>query len=74
MSALLEVKALSGGYGGAVVLDGIGFSLAEGQSLALLGRNGVGQSTSITSLMGLPTRHAGSIVFAGSELSRAAID
>jgi branched-chain amino acid transport system ATP-binding protein len=72
VSALLEVKDLSAGYGAAVVLEAVSFSLAEGRSLALLGRNGVGKSTLITTLMGLTTRHAGSIVFAGSEIGRAA--
>ena len=72
MTALLEVRELSAGYGAAVVLEAIGFSLAEGESLALLGRNGVGKSTLITTLMGLTTRHAGSIVFAGAELGKVA--
>jgi branched-chain amino acid transport system ATP-binding protein len=72
VSALLEVKELSAGYGEAVVLEAVSFALAEGESLALLGRNGVGKSTLITTLMGLTTRHAGSIVFGGSELGRAA--
>ena len=69
MSALLEVRELSAGYGAGVVLDGISFTLAEGESLALLGRNGVGKSTLITTLMGLTNRHAGSIVFAGAEIA-----
>jgi branched-chain amino acid transport system ATP-binding protein len=72
VSALLEVAELSAGYGEAVVLEAVSLSLAEGESLALLGRNGVGKSTLITTLMGLTTRHAGSIVFAGREMGRAA--
>ncbi|HTV17559.1 MAG TPA: ABC transporter ATP-binding protein [Polyangiaceae bacterium] len=71
MSALLEVKQLTAGYGAAVVLEAVDLSLGEGRSLALLGRNGVGKSTLITTLMGLTTRHAGSIVFAGQEIGRA---
>lgn len=70
MSALLEVNGLCAGYGAAVVLDAVSFSLAEAKSLALLGRNGVGKSTLITTLMGLTTQHAGSVVFAGSEIGR----
>ena len=51
MSALLEVDGLCAGYGAAVVLEAVSFSLAEAKSLALLGRNGVGKSTLITTLM-----------------------
>jgi branched-chain amino acid transport system ATP-binding protein len=69
--ALLEVEGLSAGHGSAVVLEGIGFALAPGSSLALLGRNGVGKTTLITSLMGLTTWHAGSIRWRGRELRHA---
>ena len=69
--ALLSVSELRAGYGASVVLEGIGFELARGQALALLGRNGVGKSTLITTLMGLTTQHAGAIRFAGVDLGRA---
>ena len=69
--ALLEVSELSAGYGAAVVLERVTFSLPPGGSLALLGRNGVGKSTLMTTLMGLTTRHGGSIRLAGAELARA---
>jgi branched-chain amino acid transport system ATP-binding protein len=72
VSTLLEVSELSAGHGEAIVLDSVSFTLAEGESLALLGRNGVGKTTLITTLMGLTNRHAGSIVFAGKEIGRAA--
>jgi len=68
---LLRVSELRAGYGAAVVLEGVGFELARGRALALLGRNGVGKSTLITTLMGLTTRHAGAIHFAGLDLGRA---
>ena len=42
MADLLRVDQLSAGYGEAVVLNGVSFSLAEGRTLALLGRNGTG--------------------------------
>jgi len=67
----LEVSGLCAGYGSAVVLESIAFEVAPGRSLALLGRNGVGKTTLITSLMGLTTWHAGSIRFDGRELARA---
>ena len=68
MASLLEVDGLAAGYGEAVVLEGVGFALEEGASLALLGRNGVGKSTLIGTLMGLTRRHAGSIRLAGQAI------
>lgn len=61
MSDLLTVDSLRAGYGAAVVLDGVNFSLSKGGSLALLGRNGVGKSTLLMTLMGLTQHHAGAV-------------
>jgi branched-chain amino acid transport system ATP-binding protein len=66
----LLVSELSAGYGDAVVLERLSFSLAPGGSLALLGRNGTGKTTLLTTLMGLTRQHAGSIQCKGRELSR----
>jgi branched-chain amino acid transport system ATP-binding protein len=52
MADLLQVEQLSAGYGEALVLSDISFTLADGQSLALLGRNGTGKTTLINSLLG----------------------
>jgi branched-chain amino acid transport system ATP-binding protein len=65
---LLAVHDLCAGYGAATVLDNVSFSIAEGSSLALLGRNGVGKSTLLCTLMGLTRQHSGSIRYAGTEL------
>ena len=65
---LLEVQGLSCGYGEAVVLTDLSFSLRAGRSLALLGRNGTGKTTLIDTLMGVTRRHAGRIVLSGREL------
>jgi branched-chain amino acid transport system ATP-binding protein len=65
---LLEVEGLRCGYGEAVVLSDVGFSLSAGQSLALLGRNGTGKTTLIDTLVGVTRRHAGRIVLAGREI------
>ncbi len=69
MTELLAVGNLSAGYGAATVLSGIGFTLAEGRSLALLGRNGMGKTTLLAALLGL-ARHAGTIRFAGADIAR----
>ena len=61
MTDLLQLDALSAGYGEARVLSGISLSLKDGQSLALLGRNGTGKTTLINSLIGLTTWQGGQI-------------
>ena len=67
---LLVVSGLRAGYGQSVVLDDVSFSLAAGGSLAVLGRNGVGKTTLLITLMGLSQLHGGSIVYDGAEVSR----
>ena len=71
MADLLEVENLSAGYGEAVVLSGIDLRIREGQSLALLGRNGTGKTTLINTLVGLTTLKAGTIKLDGREITRA---
>jgi branched-chain amino acid transport system ATP-binding protein len=66
---LLRVESLSAGYGGATILNGISFSLPAGGSCALLGRNGVGKTTLIASLMGLTERYSGSISIKGQDIT-----
>ena len=61
MAELLRVDRLSAGYGEAVVLNNISLSLGEGQTLALLGRNGTGKTTLINTLAGATRQHGGSI-------------
>lgn len=70
MTVLLEVEGLRSGYGAAVVLDDISLQLAAGRTLALLGRNGVGKTTLIASLMGHTRRFAGDVRFRGRSLNR----
>jgi branched-chain amino acid transport system ATP-binding protein len=69
VAALLEVSELTAGYGASVVLDGVSLSLAEGDALAVLGRNGVGKTTLLTTVMGLTTLHRGSLRWRGTELA-----
>ena len=70
MVELLQVEQLSAGYGEAVVLNDVAFSLAEGQTLALLGRNGTGKTTLINTLAGATRQHAGTITLGGVALHK----
>jgi branched-chain amino acid transport system ATP-binding protein len=72
MSELLKVEKLSAGYGEAVVLNDISFALGEGQTLALLGRNGTGKTTLINTLAGATRQHAGTITLGGAALHKLA--
>lgn len=67
---LLSLTDISAGYGDATVLDGISLELADGESLAMLGRNGVGKSTLILTLMGFTRLLGGTIRFAGRDITR----
>ena len=67
---LLDLDNVTAGYGPSVVLEDISLSLAEGGSLALLGRNGVGKSSLLLTLMGLTQLHRGSIRWRGAEIGR----
>jgi branched-chain amino acid transport system ATP-binding protein len=69
MPDLLTVDKLTAGYGEAVVLNGVSLALAEGQALALLGRNGMGKTTLINSIVGVTRYIGGSINLGGRELS-----
>jgi branched-chain amino acid transport system ATP-binding protein len=68
MAELLKIDKLSAGYGEAVVLNNISLSLDEGQTLALLGRNGTGKTTLINTLAGATRQHGGSITLGGAAL------
>ena len=69
---LLQVEKLSAGYGEAVVLNDVNLSLHEGQTLALLGRNGTGKTTLMNTLAGATRQHGGSIQLAGVALHKLA--
>jgi branched-chain amino acid transport system ATP-binding protein len=70
MPDLLTIDNLSAGYGEAVVLDGISLSLPEGRSLALLGRNGMGKTTLVNTIVGVTRRFGGEIRLDGRDLTR----
>jgi branched-chain amino acid transport system ATP-binding protein len=70
MSELLVIDRLRAGYGEAVVLHDVSCALGEGQTLALLGRNGTGKTTLINTLAGATRQHGGSIALAGVALHK----
>jgi branched-chain amino acid transport system ATP-binding protein len=66
---LLALRDIRAGYGDATVLDGISFGLAEHGSLAVLGRNGVGKSTLLLTIMGYTDVRRGRIVWRGRDIT-----
>lgn len=60
-AAPLDIQNLSAGYGATRIIEGISFSVKAGDRLAVLGRNGMGKTTLLATLMGLTTRHGGEI-------------
>ena len=69
MSALLEVQGLETAYGSSQVLFGIDLQVESGQVATLLGRNGMGKTTTIHAIMGIVTPTAGSIHFDGTAVN-----
>ena len=70
MPELLSLDRLSAGYGEAVVLGGISLTLNEGESLALLGRNGMGKTTLVNSIVGVTRYRGGAIRLDGRDITR----
>jgi branched-chain amino acid transport system ATP-binding protein len=67
--AILEVQDIHTYYGDAYVLQGLSLSLEQGQILGLLGRNGVGKSTLVNSIVGFNPPRRGRIVFKGADVT-----
>jgi branched-chain amino acid transport system ATP-binding protein len=65
---LLSVRDLRGGYGGKPVLQGVDLDVPDGEITAVIGRNGVGKSTLMKSIIGLLPATAGSILFRGQDV------
>jgi len=68
-AAGLVLTEVSAGYGETVVLEGISLAVLPGQTLAVLGRNGVGKTTLLATIMGHTRLHGGGIRFAGGEIA-----
>src|SRR5262245_11146203 len=66
----LELRAVTAGYGETVVLDDVNLTVAPGECISVIGRNGVGKSTLLGTAMGHTTLHRGEVLLGGERLSR----
>ena len=72
--SLLDVSGLISGYGKETVVQGVDFSVDPGELVAVIGRNGVGKSTLMRTLIGLTKARSGRITFEGRDISNAGAD
>lgn len=70
MAQMLHIENLTAGYGAIQVLHGVNLSLSSGGRLALIGRNGVGKTTLLKTVMGLADMKGGQIKFEGIDISK----
>jgi branched-chain amino acid transport system ATP-binding protein len=70
MASALALRHVSAGYGETVVLEDIGLSLAPGEAVSIIGRNGVGKTTLLATIMGHTRLHAGEVVLDGKTINR----
>jgi branched-chain amino acid transport system ATP-binding protein len=68
-STQLELKQVAAGYGHTTVTEGISLAVASGERLGVVGRNGAGKTTTLATAMGLTRLRAGSVSFAGRDIS-----
>ena len=68
--AVLEIDGVSAGYGETVVIEDVRLALAEGERLSVIGRNGVGKTTLLGTVMGHTSLHRGSVRLRGADISR----
>jgi branched-chain amino acid transport system ATP-binding protein len=68
-ASTLELRSLTAGYGATSVIEDVTFGIEAGKTLAVLGRNGVGKTTLLASLMGVTRRHAGEVLLDGEDVS-----
>ncbi len=70
MASALELRRVSAGYGETVVLEDIDLTLASGECISVIGRNGVGKTTLLATVMGHTTLHSGDVILDGESLVR----
>ena len=74
MTQLLEIENLQTAYGSSQVLFGIGLTIRTGEATALLGRNGMGKTTTVRSIMGMNKANGGSVRFLGERIDHLSTD
>ena len=70
MAEALALRHVSAGYGDTVVLEDVSLALGTGESISVIGRNGVGKSTLLATVMGHTTLHGGEVLLGGASLAR----
>jgi branched-chain amino acid transport system ATP-binding protein len=70
MGKALELRRVSAGYGETVVVEDLDLTLAPGECISVIGRNGVGKTTLLATIMGQTVMHRGDIVLDGASLTR----
>jgi len=70
MADVLTIDKLSAGYGEALVLSGISLRLGQGEAIALLGRNGMGKTTLLNSIIGVTRHFGGTVMLSGQDVTR----
>ncbi len=70
MSKLLEFSKVEAGYGSLTVLHGVSLEIHAGERVCLIGRNGVGKSTTLKTIMGLTDRRGGTLNWDGADITR----
>jgi branched-chain amino acid transport system ATP-binding protein len=73
MADLLQIRKVRAGYGETVVLEDINLAVARGESISVIGRNGVGKTTLLATAMGHTTLHKGEVTLDGQSLNRVPI-
>ena len=69
LASALQLRGVSAGYGETVVLEDVDLSLAPGECVSVIGRNGVGKTTLLSTIMGHTTLHSGDVVLDGHKLN-----
>ena len=70
MASALELRHVAAGYGETVVLEDVNLALERGDCISVIGRNGVGKSTLLATVMGHTTLHKGEVMLGGQRLDR----
>jgi branched-chain amino acid transport system ATP-binding protein len=68
-ASVIELKGVSAGYGETVVIEDVGLAVAPSESISVIGRNGVGKTTLLATIMGHTTLHKGEVLFQGNSLN-----